>query len=280
MSFETRPKYKFLQKKLVRLKINPLNNNKFLDLIITSEEKKVIYQKIAGQVIEKEIIIRRFEEIAKQRKQKWETFIQFQVKTNKFFQKYKPYTLNHYDVSYFASQGNSFRKNFRKDLFSKKIFNIFYGGLKRKYVKKQMTHIYRTKQKEESRNLCIELFESRLDSVLRRARFCSTIKDARQVIAHKHVYVNKKIESNYSYILKQGDLIQINPKSLKSIKTKLNNQFKVCFNSVFWPIIPYYLNVNYITFDIIFGNIKKFNFSSTFNFKNSNDKVVESYYRH
>ena len=143
-----------------------------------------------------------------------------------------------------------------------------------------MTHIYRTKQKEESRNLCIELFESRLDSVLRRARFCSTIKDARQVIAHKHVYVNKKIESNYSYILKQGDLIQINPKSLKSIKTKLNNQFKVCFNSVFWPIIPYYLNVNYITFDIIFGNIKKFNFSSTFNFKNSNDKVVESYYRH
>ena len=280
MSFETRPKYKFLQKKLVRLKINPLNNNKFLDLIITSEEKKVIYQKIAGQVIEKEIIIRRFEEIAKQRKQKWETFIQFQVKTNKFFQKYKPYTLNHYDVSYFASQGNSFRKNFRKDLFSKKIFNIFYGGLKRKYLKKQMTHIYRTKQKEESRNLCIELFESRLDSVLRRARFCSTIKDARQVIAHKHVYVNKKIESNYSYILKQGDLIQINPKSLKSIKTKLNNQFKVCFNSVFWPIIPYYLNVNYITFDIIFGNIKKFNFSSTFNFKNSNDKVVESYYRH
>jgi ribosomal protein S4 len=280
MVLKEKNKYALLQKKLIRLKINPLNNNKFLKLILASENKRIIYQKVAGQIIESEITIQRFEEIAKRRKQKWNTYIKTLVKANKFFQKYKPYTFNHYDVSNFASQGNSYKKGFKKNLFAKKIFNLFYGGLKKKYLKKQMTRIYRSKQQENTRNLCIEFFESRLDSVLRRAKFCSTIKDARQLITHQHIYVNKKIETNYSYILKQGDLIQVNPQSRKIIKTKLDNQFKARFDSIFWPLVPSYLNVNYITFDIIFGNIKNFNFSAIFNFKNANDRVVESYYRH
>jgi ribosomal protein S4 len=269
-----------LQKKLIRLKINPLNNNKFLKLVLVSENTKTVYQKLAGQILKREITIQKFEEVAKKRKQKWNTYIQTLVKANKFFQKYKPYTFNHYDVSNFASQGNSYKKSFKKNLFARKIFNLFYGGLKQKYLKRLMTHIYRSKQQKNPRNLCIELFESRLDSVLRRARFCSSIKDARQLITHRHIYVNKKIETNYSYTLKQGDLIQINPNSYKIIKNKLNTQFDSRFDSVFWPMVPNYLNVNYVTFDIIFGDIKNFNFSATFNFKNANDRVVESYYRH
>lgn len=280
MLLKEKNKYASLQKKLIRLKINPLNNNKFLKLIPVSEYKKTVYQKIANKMVEREITIQKFEEVAKPRRQKWNTFIQSLVKANKFFQKYKPYTFNHYDISNFASQGNSYKKSFKKNLFAKKIFNLFYGGLKQKYLKKLMTKIYRSKQQKNPRNLCIEIFESRLDSVLRRARFCSTIKDARQLITHRHVYVNKKIETNYACNLKQGDLIQISPKSRQIVKDKLNAQLEARFDSVLWPMVPSYLNINYITFDIIFGDIQNFNFSSTFNFKNATDRVIESYYRH
>lgn len=280
MVLKEKNKYAMLQKKLIRLKINPLNNNKFLKLRLVSESMKTIYQQIAGHLIKNEITIQKFEEIAKKRKQKWNSYIQTLVKANKFFQKYKPYTLNHYDVSNFASQGNSYKKSFKKNLYAKKVFNLFYGGLKQHYLKKQMTRIYKSKQLKNPRNLCIEFFESRLDSVLRRARFCSTIKDARQLITHQHVYVNKKIETNYSYNLKQGDLVQIRAQSREIVKTKLNNLFKDRFDSVFWPTLPSYLHVNYVTFEIIFGDIRNFNFSATFTFKNANDRVIESYYRH
>jgi ribosomal protein S4 len=272
--------YKLMYKKLLRLKVNPLNNNKFLKLQIESEIPKTIRKKVAGQVIETTIILRRFKETAKLKKEKWSTFLRFLTKTTKFFQKYKPYTFNHYSSCKFTSQGNSFKKKFKNELLAKKTFNYFYGGLLRKYLKKQMSNIYLSNQTKNSRNLSIEFFESRLDSVLVRARFCPTIKDAKQLIAHRHIKVNNQIEQNYSYILEQGDLIQINTKSIKLIKTRLNNQFKERFDFVFWPTVPSYLNVNYKTFDIIFGNIKNFNFSTSFNFKNDNDLVVSSYYHH
>ena len=271
-------KYKLFYKKLARLKVNPLNNNKFLKLT-EYEVPKQVSQKIGGKIIQKTIYLKRYKEIEKLKKQKWKPFIRRLKKANHFFQKYKPYTFNHYNSTKFASPGNSFKKNFKKDLLAKKTFSYFYGELSRKSLKKQMTKIYRAKQMKNSRNLCLELFESRLDSVLRRARFCSTIKDARQLITHRHVKVNNKIETNYSCILKQGDLIQINSTSRKIVKTKLNNLLKEHYNKVLWPSIPDYLIINHRTLNIVFGNIKDFNFSSLLNFQNDTDRVIDSYYR-
>ena len=270
--------YKLLYKNLLRLKVNPLNNNKFLKLI-EYEIPKQTSKRVAGKIIHKTIYLKRYKEIGKLKKQKWKTFIRRLEKANSFFQKYKPHTFNHYNSTKFASQGNSFKKKFKNDLLTKKTFNYFYGELNRKYLKKQMTAIYKTKPIRNPRNICIEIFESRLDSVLKRAKFCSTIKDARQLINHKHVKVNKNIETNYSCILKQGDLIQIDIKSRKIVKTKVNNILKEHYNKVLWPPVPVYLTVNYRTLNIIFGNIKNFNFSSLFNFQNDTHRVVDSYYR-
>ena len=270
--------YKLQYKNLLRLKVNPLNNNKFLKLT-EYEVPKRISQKIGGKIIHKTIYIKRYKEIGKLKKKKWKTFIRRLEKTNHFFQKYKPYTFNHYSSTKFASPGNSFKKRFKNDLLTKKTFNYFYGELNRKYLKNQMTTIYNSRQIRNTRNLCIEIFESRLDSVLKRAKFCSTIKDARQLITHKHVKVNKKIETNYSYILKQGDLIQINFESRKIIKTKLNNLLKEHYHTIMWPAVPNYLITNYRTLSIVFGNIQHFNFSSLFNFKNDTDRAVDCYFR-
>lgn len=271
-------KYKLFYKNISRLKVNPLNNNKFLKLV-EYEIPRQVSKKINGKVIQKTIILKRNKEVGKLYKQKWRAFIRRLVKANNFFQKYKPYTFNHYSSTKFASPGNSFKKKFKNDLLAKKAFNYFYGELNRKYLKDKMTSIYRTKQAKNSRNLCIEMFESRLDSILKRAKYCSTIKDARQLITHQHVRVNGKTETNYSYILKQGDLVQINIKSHKIVRNKLNNLLKENYNRVLWPTVPNYLIINYRTLSIIFGNIKDFNFSSLLNFKNDTDKVINSYYR-
>lgn len=271
-------KYKLYYKNIARLKVNPLNNNKFLKLT-EYEMPRQVPKKIDGKIIQQTITLKRYKEVGKLKKQKWKTFIRRLEKTTHFFQKYKPYTFNHYSSTKFASPGNSFKKSFKNDLLTKKTFSYFYGELNRKYLKKQMTLIYKTKKAINPRNLCIEMFESRLDSVLKRAKFCSTIKDARQLVTHQHVKVNGKIETNYSCLLKQGDLIQIDVNSQKVVKNKLNNILKENFNKVLWPFVPNYLIINYRTFSIVFGNIKDFNFSSLLNFKNDTDRVINSYYR-
>ena len=80
--------------------------------------------------------MKRFGEVPKLKKKKWERFLRLLIKANQFFQKYKPYTLYHYNASKFASQGNSFKKKFKNDLLAKKTFNYFYGSLRKKYFKK------------------------------------------------------------------------------------------------------------------------------------------------
>ena len=270
--------HKLFYKNLLRLKVNPLNNNKFLKLT-EYEIPKQISKKIGNKTVYETIYLKRYKEVLKLKKKKWKTFIRRLERSNHFFRKYKPYSVNHYSSTKFASPGNSLKKKFKNDLLTKKAFNYFYGNLNRKYLKKQMTTIYKSKQTKNTRNLCIETFESRLDSVLRRAKFCSTIEDARQLITHKHIKVNNQIETNYSCILKQGDLVEVNAGSRKIVKAKLNNILKENYHKVLWPLVPNYLIINYRTLNIIFGNIRNFNFSSLFNFQNDTDRVIDSYFR-
>lgn len=260
------------------MRVNPLNNNKFLKLT-DYEVPKQVSKKVGNKTVYETLYLKRYKEIGKFKKKKWETFIQRLERSNHFFRKYKPYSFNHYSSTKFASPGNSFKKRFKNDLLTKKTFNYFYGNLPRKYLKKQMTAIYKSKQIKNMRNLCIETFESRLDSVLKRAKFCLTIEDARQLITHKHIKVNKQIETNYSCILKEGDLIEVNANSRKIVKLKLNNLLKENYNRVLWPIPPNYLTINYRTLSIVFGRIKDFNFSSLFHFQNNTDRAIDSYFR-
>lgn len=278
MAIEKKKKSRILHKKIIRLKTNPFNNNKFLQLV--KEEKEELYKnRYNGRLQTK--IKTQFIEIERKKKKKWKTFLKLLVRANKFHQKYKPFTLHYPSVPKIASQGNSFRKKFKKDLFIKKIFNIYYGGLQRKPLKKEMTKIYKqSKQKNNNGNLCIEIFESRLCVIFKKVYFCSTIREAKQIIAKGHIKVNNVTENNCNYILKHGDLISVNHNYHKAIKIKLRNKFEDQFNKVIWPMTPNYLNVNYNTLEIIVGNIKNFKFCSSFQFKNDNERVVESHYRH
>jgi len=208
--------------------------------------------------------------ILKFKKKKWALFLFFLRKKSRWFK--KPYSHFYYKVSKFASLGNSFQKRFRNNLTEKKRFSYIYGKISRKYLKKNMTHIYNNKKSTDFRRLCLEFFESRLDSVLYRSHFFPSFKTAQQFIRYKCVTVNKVTVTKKSYLLKQGDLIEIKPKYKKFVRENLKQ-------SALWPIPPKYLLINYRTTEIIFGDNTDFNFASSFTARLNLDSVVVNCFR-
>ncbi|MGQ0741888.1 MAG: 30S ribosomal protein S4 [Alphaproteobacteria bacterium] len=59
----------------------------------------------------------------------------------------------------------------------------------------------------------IGLLERRLDTVIFRAKFAPTPFSARQLVSHGHVTVNGKRVTIPSYLVKEGDVIELKPKA-------------------------------------------------------------------
>lgn len=270
-------KYNPLYKNILSLRVNPLNNNKFLKLVYKVVKYKTI--KCPSTKQSKKIPVWRWVFIKNTKKEKWQEFLDTQIQSKNFFNRFKPYTSYAYKSSKFASQGNSFSKKFKNNLLAKIIFNYLYGGLSRKYLKDKMTKIYTSKKIKSSISICTEFFESRLDSVLYKAKFCKSVKSAQQLITHKHVKVNNIIEKNKAYILKKGDLITFNSRSLKLVEKNLKEKIQSCPDFVIWPFPSSYLNINYKTLEIIMGDINAFNFSNSFNLKPNTHSVITTSYR-
>ena len=64
------------------------------------------------------------------------------------------------------------------------------------------------------------ILESRLDNVVFRLGFARTRKEARQVVDHKFVTVNGKVVNIPSYLVKAGDVIEIDEKHKNSQRMK------------------------------------------------------------
>ena len=98
-------------------------------------------------------------------------------------------------------------------LQAKQKLKAYYGNIN----ERQFRNIYRkalAKRGDTTENL-IALLESRLDTVIYRAKFAQTVFSARQIINHGHIKVNKKRVNIASYVVKDTDLIEIREKSKK-----------------------------------------------------------------
>ena len=80
---------------------------------------------------------------------------------------------------------------------------------------RQFRNIYKkaAMQKGDTGENLIGLLERRLDAVVYRARFSTTIFSARQLINHGHVKVNGKKVNIGSYMVKEEDTVEIRDKS-------------------------------------------------------------------
>ena len=87
----------------------------------------------------------------------------------------------------------------------------YYGSITEKAFRKLYTEAARRKG-DTGENL-IGLLESRLASVIYRAKFVATPFAARQFVSHGHILVNGKRVNIPSYMVKPGDRVEIRDKS-------------------------------------------------------------------
>ena len=95
-------------------------------------------------------------------------------------------------------------------LQAKQKLKAYYGNIN----ERQFRNIYRkalAKRGDTTENL-IALLESRLDTVIYRAKFAQTVFSARQMINHGNITVNKKRVNIASYIVRDTDLIEVREK--------------------------------------------------------------------
>ena len=87
----------------------------------------------------------------------------------------------------------------------------YYGNVN----ERQFRNLYKkaTMLKGDTGENLIGLLEKRLDAIIYRAKFSTTIFSARQLINHGHVKVNGKKVNISSYSVKEEDIIEIREKS-------------------------------------------------------------------
>ena len=101
--------------------------------------------------------------------------------------------------------------DFRIQLMAKQKLKGYYGDI----TEKQFLRIYEeaNRMKGNTSENLIGLLESRLDSIVYRAKFVPTIFAARQFVNHGHVMINGRRCNIGSARVKPGDVVQIREKS-------------------------------------------------------------------
>ena len=102
--------------------------------------------------------------------------------------------------------------NYGTQLREKQKIKFMYGLLEKQF---RLNFVKADKMKGETGTNMLQLLESRLDNVAFRLGFAPSRPAARQLVSHKHFLVNNKVVNIPSYIVKQGDVIEVRDKSKK-----------------------------------------------------------------
>ncbi len=101
--------------------------------------------------------------------------------------------------------------DFGLQLQAKQKLKGYYGNIGERQFRKYYREALR-RRGDTSENL-IALLECRLDAVVYRMKFVPTVFAARQFVSHGHVLVNGKRVNIPSYLVKEGDAIEVKEKS-------------------------------------------------------------------
>lgn len=96
-------------------------------------------------------------------------------------------------------------------LMAKQKLKGYYGNIGEKQFRRYFQEANRLKG-DTGQNL-VGILERRLDAVVYRANFVPTVFAARQFVNHKHILVNGNVVNVPSYLVKEGDVIEIKESS-------------------------------------------------------------------
>ena len=112
-----------------------------------------------------------------------------------------------------GARGGRKMSDYGKHLIEKQRVRYSYGLLEkqfRNYVRKAMA------QPGVAGENLLQMLETRLDNLVYRAGFSHTIREARQIVTHKHIVVDGKVINVPSFMVKPGMKIQISEKMQKN----------------------------------------------------------------
>ena len=96
-------------------------------------------------------------------------------------------------------------------LMAKQKLKGYYGNIGERQFRRYYEEAIRSRG--DSGDELVALLERRLDTVVYRLKFVATVFAARQFVSHGHVTVNGKRVNIPSYLVKEGDVIQVKEKS-------------------------------------------------------------------
>ena len=135
------------------------------------------------------------------------------LKVNLWGRPKSPFNSRAYPPGQHGQTKNSKPSDFGVQLQAKQKLKSYYGNIN----ERQFRNIYKKAimTKGDTAENLIGLLERRLDAVVYRSKFTTTIFSARQLINHGHVKVNGKKVNISSYQLKEDETIEISEKSKK-----------------------------------------------------------------
>lgn len=90
---------------------------------------------------------------------------------------------------------------------------MFHYGLREKQLRRFIRDAKKGNAAKNWVNILAGFLELRLDNTIFRLGLAPSIRSARQLISHGHVFVNNKIVNIGSFVLKVGDIISLKDKS-------------------------------------------------------------------
>ncbi|MCZ6765005.1 MAG: 30S ribosomal protein S4, partial [Alphaproteobacteria bacterium] len=101
--------------------------------------------------------------------------------------------------------------DYGNQLMAKQKLKGYYGNIGEKQFRRYYKEASR-RRGDTGENL-IEILERRLDAVVYRMKFVPTVFASRQIVGHGHVRVNGKRVNIPSYMVKDGDVIELREKA-------------------------------------------------------------------
>jgi len=133
------------------------------------------------------------------------------LKVNLWGRPKSPFNSRNYPPGQHGKTRRGKTSDYGTQLEAKQKMKFYYGNIN----ERQFRNVYRkalSKKGNTTENL-VGLLERRLDTVTYRAKFATTVFSARQLINHGHIKVNAKKVNIPSYLIKEGDAIEIKDKS-------------------------------------------------------------------
>ena len=133
------------------------------------------------------------------------------LKVNLWGRPKSPFNSRNYPPGQHGKSRRGKPSDYGTQLEAKQKMKFYYGNMN----ERQFRNVYRKaiqKRGNTSENL-VAFLESRLDTVIYRAKFAITVFSARQLINHGHIKVNGKKVSIPSYMVKEEDSIEVKEKS-------------------------------------------------------------------